>query len=219
MRQVRYRLQRKKVKGAFLVEAEKWRIERNADLSSSEQRYVDASVQARIRREQEDRDRRDRELAQANTLAEALQHAANQEKELATESKERARQAEAHASRLRRRNLILLCAMALLIAAGVFAVAQQGIARREASNARLEADHARHLLAESYKEEGRRFIVDQGRYQEAVPYLLEALRNGLDKAPLRMLFRTAERHLPLVPALEHQAAVVNAAFTPTGRAW
>ena len=82
MRQVRYRLQRKKVKGAFLVEAEKWRIERNADLSSSEQRYVDASVQARIRREQEDRDRRDRELAQANTLAEALQHAANQEKEL-----------------------------------------------------------------------------------------------------------------------------------------
>jgi hypothetical protein len=161
MRQVRYRLQRKKVKGAFLVEAEKWRIERNADLSPSEQRYVDASVQARI----------------------------------------------------------LLCAMALLIAAGVFAVAQQGIVRREASNARPEADHARHLLAESYKEEGRRFIVDQGRYQEAVPYLLEARRNGPDEAPLRMLFRTAERHLPLVPALEHQAAVVNAAFTPTGRAW
>jgi len=34
------------LQGAFLVEAEKWRIERNADLSPFERRYVETSVQA-----------------------------------------------------------------------------------------------------------------------------------------------------------------------------
>jgi WD40 repeat protein len=196
------------LQGAFLVEAEKWRVERHADLSASEQRYIEGSVQVRSRREQEEHDRRDRELSQAKALADALQLAANQEKALAREAKEHAQQTEVHAAALRRRNLVLRSVMALLVVAGAFAAWQ-------ASSARREAAHVRRLFAQSYKEEGRRLVVE-GHFQEAVPYLREAHRNDLDEPPLRMLFHSATRHLPLVPALAHQAIVVSAAFSRDG---
>ena len=182
------------LQGAFLAEAEKWRIERNPDLSPSEQRYVEASAHTRMQRDQDDRERRDRELAQAKALADA--------------ERARARQAGAAAATLRRRNVILLGAVALSVAAG-------GFAWREASDSRREAAHSRQLLTLSYLEEGRRLVVE-GRYQEAMPYLLESRRDGIDNPPLRMLFHAAERHLPLVPLLEHRGDVESAVFSRDG---
>ena len=196
------------LRGAFLVEAEKWRIERNAELSPAEQRYLQSSVEARARRDQADQERRDRELAQATALASALQRAAEQENE-------RAEQAEAHTAVLRRRTGVLWAVVGLLVAAGALVVWEANDARGEADNARVAGALTGHVLARSYAEEGRRFVVE-GRYQEAVPYLLAARRAGVDAPPLRMLFHAAERHLPLAPALGHQAEVMSAAFSPDG---
>jgi WD40 repeat protein len=64
-------------------------------------------------------------------------------------------------------------------------------------------------------ETGRQLLVD-GHPEEAIPYLLEARRNGEDGAPLRMMFWAAARRLTLVPTLEHGGWVMSAAFSPDG---
>jgi len=112
--------------------------------------------------------------------------------------------------RARRARLVggLLTATVVLAAIAVFALWQQRRATESANSARQR-------LAQLYQEQGRQLIVEE-RYQEAVPYLLEARRSGNDRPPLRMLFGAAARHLPLVPALNHQDLVVNAAFSPDG---
>src|SRR6185295_13486677 len=74
---------------------------------------------------------------------------------------------------------------------------------------------SRHLLAEMYVESGRQLMLE-GRPQEAIPYFLAARRSGLEEPPLRMLFEAAKRQLPLVPALDHRAAVASAAFSSDG---
>jgi WD40 repeat protein len=121
----------------------------------------------------------------------------------------------AQVTQRRRRRVLVGGAFGVLVAFAAIVTALAIAARNQADNARAEADRGRHLLAQSYAEEGRRLVVE-GHYQEAVPYLLEARRNGLEEPPLRMLFHSAERHLPLVSSLGHQAEVSNAAFSPDG---
>jgi WD40 repeat protein len=88
-------------------------------------------------------------------------------------------------------------------------------ARREANNAKISDRNKQQTLAQLYEELGRQLIVEE-HYQEAVPYLLEARKNGEDRAPLRMMFWIAMRHLPLIPAFEHQGPVVSGSFSPDG---
>ena len=143
--------------------------------------------------------------------------------------------------RRRRRGLIGGIFAALVVVAGVVVVLALA-ARNEANNAREQASNARDqeknareqtsraeasdresrqrlaTISQSFAERGRQLVVE-GHFQEAVPYLLAARRNGIDVVPLKMLkmmFSAASRHLPLVPALEHQARVVSAAFSPDG---
>ena len=92
---------------------------------------------------------------------------------------------------------------------------QQDIARREANNAKVSDRNRQLQVARLYEEQGRQLVVEE-RYQEAIPYFLEARRNGDDSKPLRMMFRTAAKHLPLTSALAQRAAVVSAAFSPDG---
>jgi hypothetical protein len=82
----------------------------------------------------------------------------------------------------------LLGMVAVVIAAAAFAA-------RDLANKNQE------LVTQSYVEAGRQFVVDH-RYQEAVPYLLAARQSGEDRALLRTLFREAEQHLPVIPALK-----------------
>src|SRR5204862_243734 len=78
------------------------------------------------------------------------------------------------------------------------------------------SDRSRQLqVGRLYADLGRQFIVEK-RYREALPYLLAARQHGVDGAPLRTMFWDVTRHLSLVPALEHRAAVVHAAFSPDG---
>ncbi|TMQ11442.1 MAG: hypothetical protein E6J90_34670, partial [Deltaproteobacteria bacterium] len=119
----------------------------------------------------------------------------------------------------RRRRVRLLAglstATAVLAIIAALALWEQKLANQNAQRATQSADVARQRLGQLYQEQGRQLVVDE-RYQEAVPYLLEARRNGLDDPPLRMLLHAAERHLPLVPALAHQNSVMSAAFSPDG---
>jgi hypothetical protein len=105
----------------------------------------------------------------------------------------------------------------------VVAVTAAALAARDQANEareqRLRAEASdrknRDLVAKSYAESGRQLLVAR-RFQEAVPYLVAARKNGDDRPPLRMMFWEAKRHLPAIPALEHQAAVRSAAFSPDG---
>jgi WD40 repeat protein len=87
----------------------------------------------------------------------------------------------------------------------------------EADSKRAEAsDHeSQSLLAQSYKEAGWQQLLG-GHPQEAMPYLMAARRSGEKGELLRMLIGTATRFLPLVPILEHGAAVSSAAFSSDG---
>ncbi|HEX7840729.1 MAG TPA: hypothetical protein VF469_24800, partial [Kofleriaceae bacterium] len=111
---------------------------------------------------------------------------------------------DAHTKQRRRRRGLIGGAFAVLAGfAGVVAALaiaehdQANNARREANNAKVSDRNRQQMLAQLYEELGRQLVVDK-RYQEAVPYLLEARRNGEDKAPLRMMFWTAMHRLPLV---------------------
>jgi WD40 repeat protein len=129
--------------------------------------------------------------------------------------------------RRRRRAIVSAGAVLGLVAAAVGAAAlaardQANEARRLASYAgeqarRAEAsDHKNHeLVTKSYADAGRQLFADH-HYQEAIPYLLAARRLGEDGASLRAMFRQAEQHLPVIPALEHQAEMFSAAFSPDG---
>jgi hypothetical protein len=97
------------------------------------------------------------------------------------------------------------------------------LANEQANNARAQTARAeasdresKKRLAQQFEELGRQELVEKDHPQEAIPYFLEARRNGLDTPPLRMMFGAASRHLPLVPALVHQGRVVSAAFSPDG---
>jgi predicted oxidoreductase (fatty acid repression mutant protein) len=134
----------------------------------------------------------------------------------------------AQISQLRRRRGLIGGAFAVLVGlaviVAVLAVAEQDLAneaRHQANNASREArikdniDRERQwVLAKLYEELGRQLIVEE-HYQAAVPYLLEA-RKSNDGRSLQMMFGTATHYLPLVPALEHQGAVLSAAFSPDG---
>ena len=122
----------------------------------------------------------------------------------------------------RRRRRLVVGALGLLgvIAVVVAAVAvtergQTNEARRLENEARRLASANRELVAESYAEAGGQLVVDH-HFQEAIPYLLAARQSGQDGVPLRVLFWEAKRHLPVIPALAHQAVVVSAAFSPDG---
>jgi WD40 repeat protein len=94
-------------------------------------------------------------------------------------------------------------------------------AKRE-NEARVQAEKlaasertSRRLLAQMYVESGRQLLLE-GRSDEAIPYFLAARQAGLDEVPLRMLFEAAKRHLHLIQIVEHQEAVLRAAFSPDG---
>ena len=111
-------------------------------------------------------------------------------------------------SRQRKRRRVVGGAISLLGVVAV-AIAAAALAARDLAKRNQE------LVAQSYAEAGRQFLID-GRYQEAIPYLVAARQRGEDCAPLRMMFLEARRHVPLIPALKHQAAVESAAFSPDG---
>jgi WD40 repeat protein len=127
-----------------------------------------------------------------------------------------------HARQRRRRRGLVGGAFAVLTGVAVVVALLAIAAREQANKARVQthraeaSDRAKQLqLARLYMEQGRQLVVD-GHYQEAMPYLVAARQNGLDAPPLRMLFHAAERHLPLVPPLEHQSNVTSASFSPDG---
>ncbi|HEX7941662.1 MAG TPA: WD40 repeat domain-containing protein [Gemmatimonadaceae bacterium] len=140
-------------------------------------------------------------------------------------------------SKQRRRRRVIVTAVGILglVAAVIAAVAltergQANEARRLENEARRSAGEARRLenearrlakrnqelVAQSYEEAGRQFLVD-GRYQEAVPYLLAARQSGTvsASAPLGTMFWEAEQYLPLI-SLEHRGAVLSAVFSLDG---
>jgi WD40 repeat protein len=129
--------------------------------------------------------------------------------------------------RRRRRVIVSAGAVLSLVAAAVAAAAlaardQANEARRLASYAseqarRAEASNRKNheLVTKSYVDAGRQLFADH-HYQEAIPYLLAARRLGEDGTSLRAMFRQAEQHLPVLPALEGQAEMFSAAFSPDG---
>jgi WD40 repeat protein len=95
--------------------------------------------------------------------------------------------------------------------------ALQHLAReRQERQAELEDNRKRlrHLLAQSYQEQGRRLLLDREPMQ-ALPYLVAARREGAAGPSLRMLFRSATSNLPIA-RLAHLAPVVSAAWSPDG---
>jgi WD40 repeat protein len=115
----------------------------------------------------------------------------------------------------RRRRRVLTSALGLLGLVAVIVAVAALAARDQANEAQKQKRRAGELVAQSYAESGRQLLVDR-RFQEAIPHLLVARRNGEDSAPLRMMFWEATRHLPAVPALEHHGFVVSAAFSSDG---
>ncbi|HEX3477143.1 MAG TPA: CHAT domain-containing protein, partial [Kofleriaceae bacterium] len=105
--------------------------------------------------------------------------------------------------------------MALIAASREDHTRREREARERAEQLAASERASRRLLAQMYMESGRQLLLD-GRPREAIPYFLAARRRGLDELPLRVLFDAARRHLPLRPALEHQDAVLSAAFSPDG---
>ncbi len=91
--------------------------------------------------------------------------------------------------------------------------------REKAEESRRKAEvserESRRLLVQSYLEAGWQQLLG-GHPQKALPYLMAARQKGEDGALLRALIGTATRLLPLVPVLEHHAAVSSAAFSPDG---
>jgi hypothetical protein len=128
--------------------------------------------------------------------------------------------AAAHDKQRRRRRFAaggagLLAVLAVGIAAAFLAARNEAEEERRLENeARRLANRNQELVAESYMEAGRQLVVDR-HYQEAIPYLLAARQRGEDRAPLRMMFWEARRHLPLI-SVEHQNTVCSAVFSPDG---
>src|SRR5262249_57043123 len=93
--------------------------------------------------------------------------------------------AQAKQRRTRRR---LLGGAFTVVTAFAIVVTVLAIAARDSANdaydqageARQQKREAKLQLARLLMEQGRQLVVDE-RYQEAVPYLLEARRNGLDE--------------------------------------
>ncbi|TMQ17794.1 MAG: hypothetical protein E6J90_21760 [Deltaproteobacteria bacterium] len=87
----------------------------------------------------------------------------------------------------------------------------------DASRKRAEASNreSRRLLAQSLQEAGWQQLLG-GHPQEAMPYLLAAREKGEKGQLLRLLIGTATRFLPVIPILEHRAAVSSAAFSSDG---
>jgi WD40 repeat protein len=123
--------------------------------------------------------------------------------------------------RRRRRGLVWSVFAALAVVTVVVATlavtAHHRAIEAEANRKRAEASdlEGRRLLAQSYKEAGWQQLLG-GHPQEAMPYLMAARRSGEKGELLRMLIGTATRFLPLIPILEHDAAVSSAAFSADG---
>ena len=93
--------------------------------------------------------------------------------------------------------------------------AQTNNARDQARRAEVSDRQSQQRLAQLYVELGRQLVVAE-HFQEAVPYLVEARKNGEDGVPLRMLFHAAVGHLPIIPVLIHRGSVTSVAFSPDG---
>ena len=122
--------------------------------------------------------------------------------------------------RRRRRGVIAGIFVALVGVAVVVALLalaerdQANIAREQTAKAKASDSESKQRLAQLFEELGRQELVEKDHPQEAIPYFLEARRNGLDTPSLRMMFGAAARQLPLVPAIAHYAIVRSSAFSP-----
>jgi WD40 repeat protein len=108
--------------------------------------------------------------------------------------------------------------LAALLAASEVARADASRREREQRN---ELDRVLARSSQLHQELGRELVVKAQRPLEALSYLVEA-RQAMEASgeppgtSLRMLFAAATRNLPVAPPLEHQGAVVSAAFSPDG---
>jgi len=126
--------------------------------------------------------------------------------------------------RMLRRVAFATLAAITVVVAGLAHTAHREARDAEASRNRAEADRRRaeasdresqRLLARSYLEAGWQQLLG-GHPQEALPYLLAARERGEDGELLRLLIGAVTRFLPVVPILEHRAAVSTAAFSLDG---
>ena len=108
--------------GGQLLQYENWADQKSVALTADERFFLDASIEARERREAEEASRQQRELEQAQLLAET--------------ERQRAEEQAASASRLRQRALLLAGALAI---AGILAVAAFIFGQRATANANLAA--------------------------------------------------------------------------------
>jgi WD40 repeat protein len=144
--------------------------------------------------------------------------------------------AQSAAMRLRRRSTRVAFSGVTLFAAitstlALVALRNANKAAEERSAAEVQRRHAVEernygalLLAESsrfYQEAGRQRLIEAERPLEALPYLVAARQAteatvSTPNAALRMLFAAATQNLPITPPLQHQAAVMRAAFSLDG---
>lgn len=75
---------------------------------------------------------------------------------------------------------------------------------------------ARQRLGTNYMEQGRAHVIG-GHPMQALPYLVAARAEGVDRAELRTWFGLASRNVPLVSMFGHFAAVRAASFSTDGR--
>jgi WD40 repeat protein len=118
---------------------------------------------------------------------------------------------QAHDQQRRRARVLVASVFIVLIATTVGVARLALMAHHEARKAEASRKQSARLLAQSYQETGRQILLE-GHPCEAIPYLVAALEKGETGSALRGLFWTAARTLPLTPPLEHQGAVLHAAF-------
>ncbi len=159
--------------GGRLAEAERWVNERPAEISPSLRQFIDASIQMREQRRDEEVARQERELFQVQAAAAA----------------DRRRLEAEQASRRRLRRLTIGVAIMTLLACGAAVLAWQAQLRAE-NNARIA--HARQMTAQAVS------VMDSNP-DLALLLSLEALR--LDGSPESRT--TLFRQLQIDPRLQH----------------
>jgi hypothetical protein len=124
------------LRGSLLIEAQKWFDQRSQDLSDRERNFISASRELRERLTRQEKERQEREIEVARSLA--------QEQRLRAEEAAKRREEERKSGKLRERLIRVLAAVALLAVGGtIFGFWQKAVADKQkqgALNAKADAE-------------------------------------------------------------------------------
>jgi hypothetical protein len=211
------------LRGPLLIEAQKWFDQRSRDLSDQERKFISASRELRECLVRQEKERQQREIEVARSLA--------QEQRLRAEEAEKRRQEERKSGKFRETLIRTLTVVALLAIGGmIFGFLQKTAAdkqKREAIAARDKFESNNGVLRSLLEEAARsdRFLAQEKLAAGEAPVALAHLARAITYQPGSTLaseiafaaLNDWRFPLPMATLLGHEDWVNSAQFSPDGK--